>query len=175
MKNIDELRAKVIRDREWMAQAARDDNAAGGGLYCEYDYDGLLEDVQDVGLTALKFGRADVYEVCSGHTFLGHSEAAVLMDRVAKMLEEPETPEPDFLSIKQAAALSGLSPTKVRRDVVAGRLPAANKGSKRRPLCRIAKDELETWMRQEGAAKVPPKSELVTLVDRYFSASRTAR
>jgi excisionase family DNA binding protein len=163
----------VIDERDWAVKAARIDNAADDCLLDQYDYDAILSDVKDIGLMALQLGRADVYEICKVD-FLHPEEEAILLTRVLKMLEAPEQ-EPDYLSIQQAAALSGLSPTKVRRDIKAGRLPAANKGSKRRPLYRIAKDELEAWMRQEVSAKVPAKSELKTLVDRYFSASKTAR
>jgi excisionase family DNA binding protein len=157
----------VIEKREWAAQAARIDNLAGGGLHDQYDYDCLVEDVQAIGLMSLGLGRADVHAICSTGEFLGHTDAALLLDRVAKLLEAPvPVPTADHLSIKQAAALSGLSPTKVRREVVAGRLAASKHGR-----IRIAKSDFEAWME---AAKIqaplppPSKQPAKTVKSRYF-------
>src|SRR5262245_31311226 len=83
-QNLEALRQRVIKKREWAAQAARVDNAAGGGLHDQYDYEGLAEDVQAIGLMALGLGRADVHAIYSPGESLGHTEAALLLDRVAK-------------------------------------------------------------------------------------------
>jgi excisionase family DNA binding protein len=158
-KSLDELRKRVIDERDWAVKAARIDNAADECLLNQHDYDAILADVKEIGLMALQLERSDIYELCSANEFLHPEEEAVLLTKVLKMLEEPTAPEPDYLSIQQVAARASLSPTKVRREVIAGRLPAANKGSKRRPLYRIAKDELDTLMRQEGAS-LPSKKKV---------------
>jgi excisionase family DNA binding protein len=151
-QTLEELRQRVIEKRQWAAQAARVDNAAGGGLHDWYDYESLAEDVQAIGLMALGLGRADVYAICSVGESLGHTEAAVLLDRVAKMLEAPAVAaDKPFLSVKEAAKLKGVSAKTVYRAIGQGLLPAENLSTgKGRPTFRIARSDLCGWAPQAG-------------------------
>ena len=93
---------------------------------------------------------------------------------MAVFLYQPQIPHLkrviDFLSIKDAAGLTSLSYSHVRRAVLSGELPASNIGSTRHPVYRIARKDLAEWMERKkgGNLKVPPKSELKELKDRYF-------
>src|SRR4051794_4285604 len=79
--------------------------------------------------------------------------AAKLAAMLTKLL--PSTNE--CLSINQAAKVVTLSPTKIRREIVAGRLPAANTGSSLRPLYRIQKVDLLAWLeKKKGGIQLPP-------------------
>ncbi|OAI54976.1 hypothetical protein AYO44_13890 [Planctomycetaceae bacterium SCGC AG-212-F19] len=75
----------------------------------------------------------------------------------------------EFISIKQAAGVAGLSATKIRREIKAGRLPASDVGTPRRSHYRIRKTDLQIWLEtNKGGIGLPPKSELASLVNRYF-------
>ena len=74
-----------------------------------------------------------------------------------------------YFSIDQAAVVAGLSATKIRREVKAGRLAASDVGTPAHPHYRIAKSDLQAWMEgNKGGSGVPPRSELGALVNRYF-------
>jgi excisionase family DNA binding protein len=75
----------------------------------------------------------------------------------------------DYLSIKEAAALTRLSYSHVRRAVLSGELPASNVGSGSHAIYRIARSDLTVWMNtKKRVSAVPPRSELRGLVNRYF-------
>lgn len=76
----------------------------------------------------------------------------------------------DYISIKEAAVITSLSDTHIRRAVKSGDLPASNNGSGSHPIYRIARSDLADWMNKKkgGNVKVPPRSELKNLVNRYF-------
>ncbi len=75
----------------------------------------------------------------------------------------------NYLSIKEAAALTRLSYSHVRRAVLSGDLPASNVGSATHPVYRIARTALAAWMdNKKGGSVLPPKSERRGLIDRYF-------
>jgi excisionase family DNA binding protein len=86
----------------------------------------------------------------------GHLRA--LDRKLAQTLDDrTDTPE-EYLSIKRAAALAGLSPTKIRREIKAGRLLASNAGTPLRPLYRIQRTDLEHWLEnKKGGNDVPPE------------------
>ena len=90
------------------------------------------------------------------------SEAGALKVQSAVSLE--------YASVKIVAAITGLSESHIRRSVYSGELPALNAGTKAHPLWRIARKDLAEWMERKkgGSLKVPPKSELKELVNRYF-------
>ena len=85
----------------------------------------------------------------------------------------------EWLSIKEAAAVTGLSATTVRRAVVGRRdLPASNAGTANRPTGRIARKDLDEWMERkkgEAAVAVPPGSELSDLIGRHLPGLRGRR
>jgi len=99
--------------------------------------------------------------------FLDRLETAII-ERIEKALSRRLVPE--YVSISQAAKTTALSYSHVRRAVLSGELPASNIGSTRHPVYRIAGSDLAEWMEKKkgGSLKVPPKSELKELRDRYF-------
>lgn len=75
----------------------------------------------------------------------------------------------DYLSIKEAAGVTRLSYSHVRRAVLAGELPASNVGSESHAIYRIARSDLATWMNtKKGGSRLPPKSTLKELVKRHL-------
>jgi hypothetical protein len=78
-------------------------------------------------------------------------------------------PEADFVSIKQAATITQLSESHLRRAVWSRALPAANAGTPAHPIWRIARNDLIRWLQARmGGTSLPPKSEIGDLVSRYF-------
>lgn len=55
-------------------------------------------------------------------------------------------PEQEWFSIKEVAALTGLSEDHVRRNVTSGRLPAAHQGTFDKPHYRIHRPDIDEWM-----------------------------
>jgi excisionase family DNA binding protein len=155
-QTLEALRQHVIEKRQWAAQAARVDNAAGGGLHDQYDYDCLVEDVQQIGLMALGLGRADVHAICSTGEFLHHASMAVLLDRVAKMLEAPAVPEGADLTAREAAAELRVSYDHVLRLIKRKELDAYKVG---KGGYRVRRDDLERFKgRGEAPVKPNPQS-----------------
>jgi excisionase family DNA binding protein len=77
-----------------------------------------------------------------------------LLQSIARKLGEGQA---EYLSINQAATVAGLSATKIRREVKAGRLPASNTGTFSHAHYRIARTDLQAWMEQNrGGSQVPP-------------------
>jgi excisionase family DNA binding protein len=78
----------------------------------------------------------------------------------------------EWLSVKQAAAVAGLSETTIRRAVRSGTLKAFNPtGSARRPTWRIRREDLVAFMEQnraEGQAPSPPVLLRRRVKSRYF-------
>ena len=96
-----------------------------------------------------------------------------LTGRLARIVEKLESQgaatEAAFVSIKQAARITQLSESHVRRAVWSGGLRAANAGTRSHPIWRIARTDLADWLKAKmGGRNVPPKSELGGLVNRYF-------
>lgn len=92
------------------------------------------------------------------------------VDRIGRQLAQSDSgADAEYLSIRQAASLAGLSATKIRREIKAGRLLASDIGTARRSHYRIRKTDLQSWMEtNKGGNRVPSKSELANLVNRYF-------
>jgi hypothetical protein len=84
----------------------------------------------------------------------------VVAAKLYGMLGRPRSEQaPDVLTIRQAAAFSALSPTKIRREIKSSRLPAANAGSSLRPLYRILKTDLLAWLeKKKGGTQLPPST-----------------
>lgn len=77
----------------------------------------------------------------------------------------------EWLSIREAAKSAALSPTKIRREIKAGHLPASNAGSSSRPLYRIQKSDLHSWLdKRKGGTEVPPEVRITKrrIKSRYF-------
>ncbi len=103
----------------------------------------------------------------------GEAEMLVRLERIEGKLDgvaEKSNPVPDYSSIKQAARITGLSDSHIRRAVVAGELPASNIGSSAsHPIYRIALKDLHAWMdNKKGGSRVPPKSKLKELINRHL-------
>ena len=101
------------------------------------------------------------------------AELLVRLERIEGKLDgvaEKSNPAPDYSSIKQAARITGLSDSHIRRAVVAGELPASNIGSSAsHPIYRIALKDLHDWMNnKKGGNRVPPKSKLKELINRHL-------
>lgn len=79
---------------------------------------------------------------------------------------------PEWLSVKQAATITGLSETTIRRAIRSGTLKAFNPtGSIRRPTWRIRREDLVAFMEQnraEGKAPSPPVVLRRRVKSRYF-------
>lgn len=74
-----------------------------------------------------------------------------------RLLQAQTGPVPEWLAIKGAALITGLSAPHIRRAVRSGNLPAANVGTRSRPIWRIFKNDLENWMRErKGGSTFPP-------------------
>jgi excisionase family DNA binding protein len=89
-----------------------------------------------------------------------------------RLAERPSDPPPaEYLCIRQAAAFAGLSSTKIRREIKAGRLPASDAGTPRRSHYRIRRADLEAWMeKNKGGSRLPPRKDISDLVARYFGS-----
>jgi len=100
------------------------------------------------------------------------ADAVARIDQgVAKLLDVQERAVAEWISVAQAAQATGLSDSTIRRAIAGRDLAASNVGSDQRPVWRIARRDLTTWMeKQKGEmAAVPPRGELGQLVERYFS------
>lgn len=67
-----------------------------------------------------------------------------------------DQPRQEWFSVKQAAALTGLSQDHIRRAVVGGTLPVSNVGTPDRPLYRISRRDIDEWMERRKAGAYPP-------------------
>jgi excisionase family DNA binding protein len=88
-----------------------------------------------------------------------------------RLLKVQAGPDQEWLAIKDAAAVTGLSEPHIRRAVRSGDLPAANVGTQGRPVWRIARTDLEKWMhRRMGGIVLPPITGNVTVTkkSRHF-------
>ena len=69
-----------------------------------------------------------------------------------------ESAEAEWISIKQAASLAGISETSIRRAIRRGQLKACNVGgSSRRPTWRIKRTDLQAFLETDAARSSPPK------------------
>jgi excisionase family DNA binding protein len=100
-----------------------------------------------------------------------------LDDRIGRIeahlttLAQPRGAVNEYLSIKEAAAHAGLSPTKIRREIKAGRLPACDTGTLAHPHYRISRADFQTWIeRHRGGAMSPPQVPVHKrkVMSRYF-------
>jgi excisionase family DNA binding protein len=86
------------------------------------------------------------------------SRIADCLVRIEGQLLNPSPLPSEYLSIKEASALSAISRTKLYREIRAGRLPASNVGSSRHPHYRIARADLAQWLeKQKGGDRSPPE------------------
>jgi hypothetical protein len=85
--------------------------------------------------------------------------ARLLLPIVEKLKNRLDLPPQEWFSIKETAAITGLSADHVRRHVVAGLLSAANQGSFEKPLYLIHKPDIDKWMeeRKERPSPAPRK------------------
>lgn len=82
-------------------------------------------------------------------------DVAALADRLEAFMSRRPVQQ-EYLSIKEAAQMCGLSPDHIRRAVVGGVLPCSNVGSADRPTYRIACEAVRTWMKEREAGPKPP-------------------
>src|SRR5262245_55657780 len=88
---------------------------------------------------------------------LGHTDGGsalfdnAQLERLVQLLEGfercPQLPQQEWYSIKQVAALTGLSRRHVMRAIKQGRLLCSNVGTDKRATYRISHDDIESWMR----------------------------
>ncbi len=83
-----------------------------------------------------------------------------IIDRAKQLVEKLElhvsVPQ-EWYSIKDTAALTGLSSDNVRDAVLGGNLPASNMGSVDRPLYRISRAAINYWMKEREAGPKPAR------------------
>jgi hypothetical protein len=78
-------------------------------------------------------------------------------ESVARLLQLGEEARQEWLSIRQVAAITGLSGSHIRRAVKSVELLASNAGTPDRPAWRIARADLADWMRKRmGGTVFPP-------------------
>ena len=83
---------------------------------------------------------------------------------LARLLHLGEEARQEWLSISQAAAVTGLSTSHVRRAVRSGQLTASNTGTRDRPVWRIARRDLDAWMRRRvGGTGILPTAAKITV------------
>ncbi len=68
---------------------------------------------------------------------------------------QPHSAVNEYLSIKQAAAHAGISPTKIRREIKAGRLPACDTGTPAHPHYRISRADFQSWIERHRGGAMP--------------------
>jgi Helix-turn-helix domain len=92
---------------------------------------------------------------------LGRMEAMLreLVGAKGKAGRDDETPPlgQEGLSIKETAAVYGLSEDTVRRDVVCGELPAANLGTSGRPRYVILRKDVEALLERRKSEPAPAR------------------
>ena len=88
------------------------------------------------------------------------------LKRIEHLLNEQQH---EWIDIEQAARLTSLSTSHIRRAISSRELAAANAGKAGRPTWRIAKKDLRAWMEsKKGGPTVPCKSQLKELVNRHL-------
>jgi excisionase family DNA binding protein len=153
--------------------------------------------VVQAGIFGLPFMPAHLLgELCRSRTAMSAADAAICIRRCLDWCEEKRSldqppsgsqPQPieqnrnsapsEYLSIKDAAKVVGLSQTKIRREVNAGRLSASDTGTAAHPHYRIARADLQAWMeKNKGGTEVPPKNPVFNGRSRVgFSAKYSRR
>jgi excisionase family DNA binding protein len=83
--------------------------------------------------------------------------------------EQSRLPATEYLSIRQAASVTGLSETRIREAVVRGEMAASNIGSDLRQVYRIARADLDKWLevRKHGGPSLA-RAELRALVEKHL-------
>jgi excisionase family DNA binding protein len=97
--------------------------------------------------------------------FVSH-EIAKLADHFGREFNENAR---EWLSIRQAARLTGLSETRIREAVSRGEMAASNIASPARPLYRIARADLDKWLesRKSGGPSLA-RAELRAIVEKHL-------
>lgn len=95
-------------------------------------------------------------------------QIARAVERTAQATERMEkalvSQEAEYLSLHQAALITGLSERHIRRAVHAKKLLAFNAGTERHPLYRIKRSGLEQWMEErKGGEESPPAKPLLRI------------
>ena len=129
---------------------------------------------------AAQINRWKLHDLEKENAMMRYGVEAEMLVRLARIegkldgVAEKSNPAPDYSSIKQAAKITGLSDSHIRREVVAGRLPASNIGSASHPIYRIALKDLHEWMsnKKGGTVKAPPKSIIDDLIQRHLPGLR---
>jgi excisionase family DNA binding protein len=80
----------------------------------------------------------------------------LLLPIVEKLKKRLELPPQEWFSIKETAALTGLSADHIRRAVSGGTLPCSNVGTNDRPTYRISRTDIAQWMERRKAGALPP-------------------
>jgi excisionase family DNA binding protein len=99
------------------------------------------------------------------------------LESVLDRLERFSAPQSqEYLSIDQAAAVLGVEGKHIRRAVKAGQLTSSNiSNGSRKPLYRIARRDLDEWVRSRLVNFAPPQSEREQLVQKYLGPGRRRR
>jgi excisionase family DNA binding protein len=78
-------------------------------------------------------------------------ELREIKETLRVLLEATNRPQQEWLSIKQAAVVGGVSPEHIRRAVLRRTLPSSNVGSVARPTYRISRKDLTEWFEKQKA------------------------
>jgi hypothetical protein len=104
------------------------------------------------------------------------------IERIVELVIErlgvkPTDPAPakEFYSIKEAAAITSLSPDHIRKAVVGGTLKSSDVGTLAHPLYRISRVNLLQWLAErEFGAKPPSKREAAPPPSRHHKPRKSA-
>lgn len=81
-----------------------------------------------------------------------------------------------YLTIRQAAAFTGLSTKHIRRAMTRGELVCYDAGlGTKRKVIRIARKDIVAWMESRQVRQAPAKVERDSLVERFFPKKSRAK
>lgn len=103
-----------------------------------------------------------------------YAEVAMTIQRMESKLDRSLA---EYVSLKSAADITGLSYSHVRRAVLGGELPASNVSTASHPAYRIARTDLTAWMQTKkgGPSPIPPRSDLDELIERHLPGLRSRK
>lgn len=103
-------------------------------------------------------------------------QQAELVEKLTQLAEQfdrrAEQPAREYVTIKEAAKITGLGEGRVRRAVYHSELRASNLGSSAQPCWRIARTDLNAWMERCSQSPQPRRSPLQELIDQHMPKLR---
>lgn len=99
----------------------------------------------------------------------------MVIQRLGIKPSDHSLPAKEFYSIKEAAAITSLSPEHIRKAVVGGTLKSSDVGTLAHPLYRISRTNLMQWLAErEFGAKPPSKRAAAPPPSRHHKPRKSA-